>query len=289
MLTADPPSFPLLRLRARAVHARGDTYGIVCAAILIVSILAGIVIFRAVTSPPPATVRPPGPQPLGYARTVSEGQKATPAGNADDRALSEGMEQSRLLAEKHLRSRGVIVPAGGSFQARFEYEKKDVTERLEANGGTFARQGSSPWVRGDHFSAEAPNVSAVETSFLDDLVKIVRSPWEVAVTAEPTRSYPSASAILYAKGAVENKECLFSFRRIDQGLRFQRFSGPLHSGGDEVEVTLDYDYPDAPLPAPVAPSAPEVSPMSPIPRALPVDKPSPGAARKTKAKRRVRR
>lgn len=247
----------------------------VIGAALFVLLLAGALAFlrysRLLAAKPAAATKdlltPAAPVPVPPAVFSPEGE-----------ALRKAAAITRNLGDRLLLVHGSIVPAGGGFQAKFDYEKRNDQERIRVNDGVFLRRTSGPW---QHDTGTTP-ATEVESSFLNDLVKIIQAPWESAEKPEPTQSFPKAATILFAKGNQNSTEHLFSFRQTGNDFRLERFSGPVRSGGDEVDVTLNFEYPEVSTAAAIA-----NSPEPTVRRALPVTEktPKPSPVRRRSKKR----
>ena len=250
----------------RPISVRGDTYGVVCVAVLLLVVAAIIVAVRlvprrkdAVRAKPPWVISAPVPIPS----PASVPAPPSIPGNAGDAAaLANGLVYSRSLGMNRLIERGTISPQAGGYSATFQYERLNNLERIQVDGGNFVRRIGGAWVRSDGWSLTGPPASAGQASMLSDLMAMTAVAWEKGSGSEPVKllevpKEESNFRVAYSKSARGSGDQLFAFRKAGSGLQLERFSGAVGSGKDQVHLTLEYSYPGSNGPGMVAnPNAP---------------------------------
>jgi hypothetical protein len=251
----------------RGPSVRGDTYGVVCVAFLILLVAVAIVAMRLVPSrqdkspakppwiisapvPSPSLVSAPAPPPIPAART-----------GADAVALANGLAYSRSLGTSRIIERGTISPQGGGYSATFQYERFNNLERIQIAGGNFVRRIGGAWVRSDSWSVAGPPASPDQVSMLNDLIAMTVVAWDKDLGPEAVKPMEvpkeeSSFKVAYSKQAQGSGDHLFAFRKVGSSLQLERFSGAVGSGKDQVHLTLDYSYPAATASGAKSPNAP---------------------------------
>jgi len=251
----------------RRLAVRGDTYGVVCVAFLLLLVAAAIVAVRLVPSrkdkapakppwiisapiPSPSVASAPAPPPIPTART-----------GADALALANGLAYSRSLGIGRIIERGTISPQAGGYSATFQYERFNNLERIQIAGGNFVRRIGGAWVRSDGWSVAGTPASPDQVSMLNDLMTMTVVAWDKGLGPEPVKpmEVPKEESIFkvaYSKRAQGSGDQLFAFRKVGSSLQLERFSGVVGSGKDQVHLTLDYSYPAATASGAANPNAP---------------------------------
>jgi len=251
----------------RRLSVRGDTYGVVCVAFLLLLVAAAIVATRLVPSrndrgpaKPPWVISAPLPSPSLASAPVPSPipSVGTPA---DALALASGLAYSRSLGTSRIIERGTISPQAGGYSATFQYERFNNLERIQIAGGGFVRRIGGAWVRSDDWSVGGTPASPDQVSMLNDLMAMTVVAWEKGFGPEPVKSMEvpkqeSPFKVLYSKQAPGSGDQLFAFRKVGSSLQLERFSGAVGSGKDQVQLTLDYSYPAATTSGAANPKAP---------------------------------
>ena len=240
----------------RRISVRGDTYGVVCVAFLLLLVAVGILAIRLVPSrkesvpaKPPWVISGPLPSP-SLAGSPAAIPPPVPGNTTDTVALANGLTYSRSLGNSRLIERGTISPQAGGYSATFQYERFNNLERIQIAGGNFVRRIGGAWVRSDGWSVAGTPASPDQVSMLNDLMTMTVVAWDKGLG--PERAKPvevpkeeSAFKVAYSKRAQGSGDQLFAFRKVGSSLQLERFSGSVGSGKDQVYLTLDYSYPAA--------------------------------------------
>lgn len=238
---------------------RGDTYGVVCALVLFALIGGGSIAFYLVSRKPGSPASAPAPS-VGSASAASISPQPTaiapslaPENPRDAMLLGSGMAHSQTLARRRVIAKGTISPRAGGYSAMFEYERLDNLERIQIAAGNYVRKVGGPWLRSEGWSVNGSPISDSQASLLGDLIAMTAAPWNAAsqattVTSVAPPTEQAAATILHAKGKGDGRDRLFVFGNRGSELQLNRFSGPIGSGQDEIQLTLDLAYPVASIP-----------------------------------------